>query len=89
MNGLNLKFQEVSFVISLSKTEVRLILDAIDLATPFGRRDYLLILFLFHTGLRVGECSGLDIDMVANLGAPRQFLHLPASICKGSRGPKR
>lgn len=73
-------------MIPLSKTEVRLLLDAIDLATPFGRRDYLLILFLFHTGLRVGECSGLDIDMVAKGGQPRQYLHLPARICKGSRG---
>jgi integrase len=43
---------------SLSKSEIRQVLEVIDLDSPFGRRDYLLILFLFHTGLRVGECSG-------------------------------
>lgn len=73
-------------MIALSKAEIRLILAAIVLATPFGRRDYLLILFLYHTGLRVGECSGLEIDMVSRGGQPRQYLHLPARICKGSRG---
>lgn len=71
---------------ALSKTEVRQVLAAIDLTTPFGRRDYLLVLFLYHTGLRVGECSGLVIHLVALVGVPRQYLHLPATICKGSRG---
>ncbi len=71
---------------ALSKSEVRQILEVIDLDSPFGRRDYLLILFLFHTGLRVGECAGLIMHLVALDGQPRQYLHLPASICKGSRG---
>ena len=71
---------------SLSKSEVRQVLDVIDLDAPFGRRDYLLILFLFHTGLRVGECAGLIMHLVALDGQPRQYLHLPATICKGSRG---
>jgi site-specific recombinase XerD len=73
-------------MLSLSKSEVRQILDVIDLESPFGRRDYLLILFLYHTGLRVGECSGLVMHLVAVDGQPRQYLHLLASICKGSRG---
>ena len=73
-------------MIALSKPEVRQLLAAIDLAAPFGQRDYLAVLFLYHTGLRVGECSGLEIDMVAKDGTPRQYLHLPARICKGSRG---
>ncbi len=73
-------------MLSLSKAEVRQILSVIDLRSPFGRRDYLLILFLFHTGLRVGECSGVITHLVALNGCPRQYLHLPAAICKGSRG---
>jgi site-specific recombinase XerD len=73
-------------MIALSKSEVRQVLNVIDLDSPFGRRDYLLILFLFHTGLRVGECAGLIIHLVALDGQPRQYLHLPAAICKGSRG---
>lgn len=71
---------------ALSRSELRQVLDAIDLATPFGRRDALLISFMYHTALRVGECSGLVVHLVARDGQPRQFLHLPASICKGSRG---
>ena len=73
-------------MIALSKSEIRQILSVIDLDSPFGRRDYLLILFLYHTGLRVGECSGLVMHLVARDGDPRQYLHLPASVCKGSRG---
>jgi site-specific recombinase XerD len=73
-------------MIALSKSEVRQTLDVIDLESPFGRRDYLLILFLYHTGLRVGECSGLVMHLVALDDQPRQYLHLPAAVCKGSRG---
>lgn len=71
---------------ALSKSELRQVLAAVDLTSPFGRRDALLISFMYHTALRVGECSGLVVSLVAHDGAPRQFLHLPASICKGSRG---
>ena len=71
---------------ALSKSEVRRILDAIDLTSPFGRRDYLMVLFMYHTGLRVGETSGLVIDLVDHDRYPRQYLHLPAAICKNSRG---
>jgi len=53
---------------------------------PFGRRDYLLILFLYQTGLRVGECSGLVVHHVYSGGQAREWLHLPAPICKGPRG---
>lgn len=71
---------------ALTKLEVRQVLDAVDLTHPFGQRDYLLILFLYHTGLRVGECAGLITTLVASAGEPRHFLHLPAAVCKGSRG---
>ncbi len=74
---------------ALSKPELRRILDAVASASvtasvltqPFGRRDYLLMLFLYHTGLRVGECSRLLTCLVSDDGTPRQFLHLPAAIC--------
>ena len=71
---------------ALSKHEVRRILDAIDLTSPFGRRDYLLVLFMYHTDLRVGETSGLTIGLVDHDRCPRRYLHLPAAICKNSRG---
>ena len=70
-------------MLALTKSEVRQVLAAVDLTSPFGRRDYLLVLFLYHTGLRVGECAGLVTHLVALAGEPRQYLHLPATICDG------
>ena len=71
---------------SLSPRQVRQLLDAVDLRSPFGRRDYLLVLFLYQTGLRVGECSGLVVHHVYSGSQAREWLHLPAQICKGPRG---
>ena len=72
---------------SLTRSEVRQMLGAINLTKyAFGKRDYLLILFLYHTGLRVGEVSALTIGLVDNDREPRNYLHLPAAVCKGSRG---
>jgi integrase len=48
----------------LSNSQVRQLLSAVDLGSPFGQRDYLLIMFLYHTGLRVGECSRLLVTLV-------------------------
>ena len=71
---------------SLTKSEIRQIIEVINLKSPFGIRDALLISFLFHTGLRVGEAAGLVVHLVWIDDHPRQYLHLPATICKGSRG---
>ena len=72
---------------SLSKHQVRRLLSSVDLMKPFGERDYLLMLFLYHTGLRVGELSGLLVAHVATREKqPRHQLDLPAMICKGTRG---
>ncbi len=80
-------YQRRSLMFTLSKLEIRQLLSAINLRSPFGQRDYLLVMFLYQTGLRVGECSGLITTHVATRdGVARQRLHLPAMICKGSRG---
>ena len=71
---------------SLSNSQVRQLLSAVDLCSPFGQRDYLLILFLYQTGLRVGECSRLLVNLVSRDGVPFQALDLPSMFCKGSRG---
>ena len=76
---------------SLSPRQARQLLGAVNVRSAFGRRDYLLILFLYETGLRVGECSGLIVHHVysgdpADGGCAREWLHLPVMICKGSRG---
>jgi site-specific recombinase XerD len=71
----------------LSIKQMRQLLDAIPLESPFGRRDYLLIMLLYHTGLRVGEVSQLTLSHVlTKRGQLREFLDLPAILCKGPRG---
>ncbi len=71
---------------NLNPSQLQQLLAAIELRSPFGKRDYLLILFLYHTGLRVSECSGLLTCLVSKNGRSRDFLDLPASLCKGPRG---
>lgn len=70
----------------LSNSEVRLLLSAVDLRLPFGERDYLLILFFYQTGLRVGELSRLLVHLVSRDGQAFHSLDLPAVFCKGPRG---
>ena len=70
----------------LSVPEVRQLLSAVDLRSPFGQRDYLLIMFLYQTGLRVGECSRLLTQLVSSKGKAFRSLDLPAIFCKGPRG---
>ncbi len=67
---------------ALEPTQIQKLLSGINLQSPFGRRDYLLILFLFHTGLRIGEACRLTVNLVANDGTPREELHLPAHFTK-------
>lgn len=71
---------------NLSNSEVRLLLSAVDLRSPFGRRDYLLIMLFYQTGLRVGEVSRLLVGLVSRGGRAFSSLDLPASLCKGRRG---
>ena len=44
----------------LSRPELQSILDAMDLGTPSGRRDHLLITLLYNTGARVSEILRLQ-----------------------------
>ena len=62
----------------------RQLLGVISPRSPFGARDHALIRLFTHTGLRVAEITGLDVGHVFDQ-APRHWLDLPASICKGNR----
>src|SRR5262249_20869120 len=44
----------------LELSEVQAILAGIDRSTPNGRRDHVLVSFMFNTGARVGEVVGLQ-----------------------------
>ncbi len=67
---------------ALERHQVKTLLGGVNLQSPFGRRDYLLILFLFHTGLRIGEATKLTVNLVSHDGTPRDELHLPAHMTK-------
>ncbi len=47
---------------TFSDSQIRALLDAIDNATPEGFRDYVIILALLDTALRVTELTGLRLD---------------------------
>ena len=59
--------REVTF---LNADEVDALLAAPDRATPLGRRDYLLLAFAIHTGLRVSELTAVRCgDLAFGVGA--------------------
>lgn len=55
----------------LEPPDARLIIDAPDKRSRDGWRDYVLLLFLYNCGARVGEACGLQWDDL-QLAAPRQ-----------------
>ena len=67
---------------ALDPQEIKLLLSGINLNGTWGRRDYLLILLNFHTGLRIGELCQLLVTNVAHEGSPRDELYLPAVFTK-------
>ena len=67
----------------LTSSEIRLILRVISPRSPFGVRDRFMLVLLLHTGLRVSEICGLMVADVAQWGAPRKMLDLPAHLGKG------
>lgn len=65
------------------------LLSAINLQGAWGRQDYLLILWICHTGLRICETTSLTIDHVAFVGEPRDAAFVPTSITKGEKRKRR
>lgn len=60
-----------------SVSEVGRLLGQICLQSTWGKRDYLMILFLCHTGLRIGEMSQLQVRYLT-----QDEIFLPAAITK-------
>ncbi len=71
--------------LTLSDREIRQLLGAIRLPSPFGGRDHAMLTLVLHTGLRVSELVGLDVHHVLVQGQPRQTLWLPADLGKGGK----
>ncbi|HEY3997557.1 MAG TPA: tyrosine-type recombinase/integrase [Candidatus Xenobia bacterium] len=73
-------------MLNLTPHEMKALLAAIDTRHPFGPRDYFLMVFDWHTGLRVTELVSIDVSDVSLDGQPRQELHLRATTTKGHMG---
>ena len=67
------------------ESEVTKLLEGINLKSTWGKRDYLLIVFLCHTGLRIGEMTRLQVGYVAHQGEVRDEVYLPHHITKTKR----
>jgi len=65
--------------------EVRRLLGAISPRSPFGVRDYLAIITLCHTGMRIGEANRLQVRYIAGEGRILDEIYLPSSITKTRR----
>lgn len=65
------------------------LLQAINVRGTWGKQDYLLIIFICHTGLRICEVTRLTVDLVAFNGEPRESVFVPTSITKGEKGRRR
>ena len=67
---------------SLTPAQVKQLLGVVNLNSPFGKRDYLMILFLYHTGLRVSELSGLNVEHVYHQGQAKDEIYLAPGLNK-------
>ena len=64
------------------ESELVKLLGAINLKSTWGKRDYLLIVFLCHTGLRIGETTRLQVHNVIHEGQVRDEVYLSYRITK-------
>lgn len=64
------KRTQKSILIYLDKPEVDALLEAPDLRTSQGRRDYALLLFLYNTGARAEEAARLTIGDITWASSP-------------------
>ena len=65
--------------------ELKRLLGGINLRSTWGKRTYLMIVFLCHTGLRIGEMTRLTVRDVACMGEPREEVFVVHNITKGRK----
>lgn len=70
---------------TLTQAQIKQLLGAINLNSPFGKRDYLMILFLYHTGLRVSELSALNVEHVYHNGQAKDEIYLAPGLNKNGQ----
>ena len=69
----------------ITQEESDKLLSVIDRRDPFGERDHAMLVLALHTGLRVSELTGLDVNDVAFRNVPRQALYVRPEVAKGNR----
>jgi site-specific recombinase XerD len=70
-------------MVHATNEEIFSILAQIDRRDPMGDRDYNAIVIMQHTGLRVGELTGLDVNDVFDGQEVRRALYVRPAIAKG------
>ena len=65
--------------------ELRRLLTGINLQSTWGKRTFPMILFICHTGLRIGELTRLTVADVVWGGEPREEVFLSHRITKGKK----
>jgi integrase/recombinase XerD len=82
-------WQRDSLPKALDRSQVATLLESVDRATSYGRRDYAVLLLLARIGLRGGEVAALTLDdvrwqageiHVPGKGRPREPLPLPVDL---------
>ena len=65
--------------------ELKRLLSGINLRSTWGKRTYLMIVFICHTGLRIGELTRLTVADVVWGEEPREEVFLSHRITKGQK----
>jgi len=61
----------------LTKEEYQALVDACDTDSPLGRRDKLMLLLLYNTGIRVSELVGIEVpDIITDAGGLPAYIHI-------------
>ena len=70
-----------------TEAQLQQLLSRISLKSTWGKRTYLMICFLCHTGMRIGEMAKLEVHHVAHHGKSRDEVYLTHKlVTKTSHG---
>jgi site-specific recombinase XerD len=86
LNLIPLKKSQPQLITYLEKNEMDKLLTLPDQSTVLGRRDYILLLFMYNTGARVDEIAKLTIE---NLALPSSGKQEFATVSFWGKGSKR
>ena len=68
-----------------TEAQLKQLLSSIPLNSTWGKRNYLMICFLCHTGMRIGEMTKLEVHHVTHQGEPRDEVYLTHKLVTKTR----